>query len=307
MEPGMADKPYDVVIVGGGPAGLTCALFLARARRKVIVVDAGVPRNRAARAIYGLIGQHGIAPAELLAKARREVLKAGVELFEATVERARQEGDLFAVDAGGRTVRGRRIVLAYGLRDLMPDLENLGDFYGHSVFHCVDCDGFEVCDRRVGVIGWTRKAIGLALELRHWSPHITVLAHGHEPEWSRDEFERLGRIDIPVRGECITKIAGQDGQIDHLEFAGGDPLQLDAMFFTLGLEQTCRLAGDLGCACAEIAPFVSVSSQRETSIPGAYAIGDIVAGSQLVVTAAADGAIAAIAINKSLMEPECRL
>ena len=297
-------QPFDVVIVGGGPAGLTCALFLARARRRVLVFDTGKPRNYASHGIHGFLGQHGIKPAELLRRGRREALEAGVEICDAEVKACRRVDELFHVDSDCGTARGKRLVLAYGVRDKQPEIPGFERFYGRSIFHCPDCDGFEVSDKRVGVIGWKKRAVGLTLELRQWTRSLHVLTHGQPLDVEEPLRERLADEQIPVHQERITKLIGSGGRLRAVQFDDRARLELDAIFFTIGLERTCLLDSEIGCAESDLPPFLQVDARKETTAEGVYAIGDLVAGAQLAVTSAAYGAIAAIAINKSLLPPD---
>jgi len=232
---------YDCIIIGGGPAGLTCAIFLGRYRRRVLLCDSSQPRNYASRAIHGFIGQHNIDPAELRRRGREEAIDAGVEVCDCTVSKIESAGDEFCVTTTAGTMRTRRVVLAYGVRDLVPDVPHLTDFYPGSVYHCPDCDGYEVTGKRVGVIG-----------------------HGKR-------------------------------------------VAIDALFFSIGTVRSCTLAEDLGCRVYVDEPCIVVDEYKQTTIEGVYAIGDLAPGAQLAVTSAADGAVAAIAINKTLLPPSRRV
>jgi thioredoxin reductase len=297
------DSTYDAIIIGGGPAGLTCAIFLGRYRRRVLLVDDGKPRNYASRAIHGFLGQHGIPPHELLAKGRREAIEAGVEICECRATDAERVGDIFEVTTTSGVMRGRRVVLAYGVRDELPDIPNIHDYYGGSVFHCPDCDGYEVRDKMVAVIGWGKKVVGLSLKLMQWTDKLTVLTHGREREFGPEQVSKLLANGIGIKDEAIVSIQGNDSIVRSVTLSNGECVPVDAMFFTIGVHRSSDLAERLGCVPKDPTPCLVVDDHRQTSVEGVYAIGDLAPGSQLAITSAADGAVAAIEINKSLLPP----
>lgn len=298
---------YDCIIIGGGPAGLTCGIFLGRYRRKVLLIDSGKPRNYASRAIHGFLGQHDIPPGELLARGRREAEMAGVEICDCTALKVERLGDVFEVTTTTGRMQARRIVLAYGVRDQLPDVPEIERFYGGSIYHCPDCDGYEVTGKRVGVIGWGKKAVGLSLKLLQWTDDLTIFTDGHPRDWTDEHTSRLLSFSIDVKKEKIESLLGEGDQVQAVVLSGGERVAVDAMFFTIGVERSCLLAEELGCKVDDEAPNILVDDYKATSVEGVYAVGDLVPGSQLAITSAADGAIAAIAINKSLLPPSRRV
>jgi thioredoxin reductase len=280
---------------------------MGRYRRRVLLVDSGKPRNYASRGIHGFLGQHNIAPGELLARGRAEVEAAGAEICHCTAERVEKVGDVFEVTTSAGMMRARRVVLAYGVRDKLPDIPEIASYYGGSVFHCPDCDGYEVRDKRVGVIGWGKKAAGLALKLLQWTDQLTVFTDGHPREWSDEHHSKLLALSIGVKDEKIISLVGDNAIVRAAVLSTGERVAVDALFFTIGIERSCVLAEDLGCEIDDERPVIVVDEYKQTSIEGIYAIGDLVRGSQLAITSAADGAIAAIAINKSLLPPARRV
>jgi thioredoxin reductase len=298
-----AQTTYDAIIIGGGPAGLTCAIFLARYRRRVLVADNGQPRNAASRGIHGFIGHHSIAPSELLARGREEARNFGAEICECTVQKVEKVGDVFEVTSTAGTYTARRVVLAYGVRDELPDIPNIRDYYGVSLFHCPDCDAYECSDKRIGVIGWGKPAAGLALKLLQWSCELTIFVHGRPRDLDKEMTSKLLAEQINVKDERILALEGNDGHVTAVVLDSGERVPVDAIFFNVGCTRQCVLAEELGCEVATETPNVIVDEYKQTTVEGVYAVGDLVAGSQLVITSAADGAIAAIAINKSLLPP----
>lgn len=272
----------------------------------MLVLDDGKPRNYASRGIHGFLGQHGILPAELLERGRAEAVASGAELCGARAEKIERVGDLFEVTTNaGEVLRARRIVLAYGVRDTLPDIPGIEEYYGTSIHHCPDCDGFEARDKRIGVIAWGRGAGALALKLLQWSDDIVIFTHGHEREWDDELNSKLLAEQIAVKTETITALEGANGCVEAAVLSTGERVSVRAIFFSIHVERTCTLAEQLGCECATEPgePDIVVDEHRRTTIDGVWAVGDIVAGSKLAITAAADGAIAAIAINKSLLPP----
>jgi thioredoxin reductase len=296
--------PYDALIVGGGPAGLTCAIFLARYLRRVLVIDEGRPRNYASRGVHGFLGQHGILPFELLKRGREEATESGAEIREGRVLTIERVGDVFECRLStDECVPARRIVLAYGVRDTIPEIPEIEKYYGVSVHHCPDCDGYEAREKRIGVIGWGKKAVALALKLLQWSEDVVVFTHGHDREWEEEEHSKLLAEGIDVKDEPIVALEGDDGKVRSVVLDTGERVPAQALFFVIKVERSCDLAEQLGCEVDGKKPDIEVDDRRRTTVEGVWAVGDIIPGSQLAITSAADGALAAIDINLSLLPP----
>ena len=296
-------SPYDVIIIGGGPAGLTCSIFLGRYCLRVLIIDDGRPRNYAARAIHGFLGQHDIPPRELLARGRAEAEAAGVEIANVRVTKIERVGDVFEVTTANDKLRARRIVLAYGVRDTLPDIPELESYYGTSVHHCPDCDGYEIRGKRVGVVGWGKKAVAVALRLLQWTETVTVFTHGHDREWDEEHQSKLLAERVDVVDHPVVALEGKDGWLEALVLDSGERIAVDSLFFNIKVERSCDLAEQLGCEVSAEKPDVKVDEHRCTTVEGVWAIGDLAPGAQLAITSAADGAIAAVSINKSLLPP----
>lgn len=298
---------FDCVIVGGGPAGLTCAIFLGRYRRRVLVVDAGKPRNYASHGIHGFLGQDSIPPAELLEKGRAEAERYGVKIISGRAEKIERDGDTFRIFTSEGRVRARRTVLAYGVRDRLPDLPEIERWYGSGVYHCPDCDGYEVRDRKIALIGWGRNAARLALDLLVWSEDVELFTDGHASELTEEDHSKLEAEGIRICDRKLKGISSAGDQITGLDFEDEGCAPVEAIFFSIGAERSCLLAEEIGCDCSDGTIDVRVDEHCRTSVEGVWAIGDLTAGSKLAITAAADGAIAAISINKSLLPPARRV
>ncbi|HYD53217.1 MAG TPA: NAD(P)/FAD-dependent oxidoreductase [Gemmatimonadaceae bacterium] len=302
------DGVYDVGIVGGGPAGLSAAIFLGRYLHSVVLVDSGDPRNWETRGVNGFLGNPHIRPAELRAAGRAECAKYDVALVDAIVDRVqRLDDETFEIALDdGRRFRSRRFVLAIGLRDVWPDLPGLERVYGRNAHVCPDCDGYECRELKTVVVGKGRKAVGLALNLTTWTSRIVICTNGADPELDEPEYvEKLTQNRITVITECIQRVTTRaDGGIYSLELAGGKCLDADKIFFSLGQHAADDLGAQLGCE-RDADGQVVVDTHRHTSVQNVWAVGDITPGPQLAVAAAADGAVAALSIHKSLV-PESR-
>jgi thioredoxin reductase len=302
---------YDCIVVGAGPAGLSASLFLARYRRRTLTFHHNSPRNEYAHGVHGFLGHHGISPAELLARGRDEVVTHGGLIIEGCVTRIeRLSNEHFRLytangNENSRTFDARRILLATGLRDLTPDCPGFRDFYGFSVHHCPDCDGYESIDKRIAVLGSGTKTVGFALSLLTWTNKITLITE-EKPPLSEDDRAKLAEFDISVRDQSIEALDGdfKSKQLQRIIFSDGDVLECEALFFNLGTEPASNLHQMLGCRLDESCGLIWVDQTRQTSVEGVYAAGDITPNSQLAIVAAAEGAMAAIHIHDSLIPSE---
>ena len=300
------DHRYDVAIVGGGPAGLSAALWLARYLHKVVVVDSGDPRNWETRGINGFLGHQGIRSPELRAIGREEGAKFGVEFLSGVVDTADNEtGELFSIQLRDETViEARRILLAIGIRDVWPAIPGLGDCYGETVHVCPDCDGYESRDKKTVVIGRGRKAVGMALALTTWTKQIVICSNGQAPDIPQKLLDQLKAQNIPVLDQSITCVLSKDREIRGIELEGGMSLDCERLYFAIGQFPSDDLGAQLGCKRDELGRLV-IDARNHTSVKNVYAAGDIAAGVQLAIVAAASGAVAASAIHHSLV-PESR-
>jgi len=302
---------YDCIVVGGGPAGLSASLFLARYRRHTLTFHHNSPRNEYAHGVHGFLGHHGISPAELLARGRDEVTAHGGLIIESCVTGIEQlTNKNFRVYTGNgiqdsRTYDAQRILLATGLRDVTPDCPGFREFYGFSVHHCPDCDGYECIDKRIAVLGSGTKTVGFALGLLTWTNKITLVTDDGA-SLSEDDRTQLAAFDIGVREQSIKALEGdlKSRQLRRVLFNEGDALECDILFFNLGNQPASNLHEMLGCKLDEECGLVWVDRTQQTSVEGVYAAGDITPNSQLAVVAAAEGAMAAIHIHDSLIPSE---
>jgi thioredoxin reductase len=302
----MTSERYDVAVVGGGPAGLSAALWLARYLHKVVVIDSGDPRNWETRGINGYLGHQGIRSPELRRIGRAEGEKYGAGFMTGIVETATNEtGDLFSICLrDGKTIEARRILLAIGLRDVWPDVPGLDACYGETAHVCPDCDGYETRGKKTVVIGVGRKAVGMALALTTWTREIVICTNGEPPDMEQALLDLLKPLNIPVLDAPITCVVSQQKEIRGVELEGGMSLDCERLYFAIGQYPADDLGTQLGCKRDEIGRLV-IDEHNHTSIRNVYAAGDVAGGAQLAIAAAASGAIAAVAIHASLV-PETR-
>ena len=300
----MVDDLYECIVIGAGPAGLSASLFLARYLRRTLTFHHNSPRNEYAHGVHGFLGHHGIRPGELLARGRDEVTSHGGLIIEACVTAVEKVApEHFRVTAGERVFEAQRLLLATGLRDLTPDCPGFREFYGWSVFHCPDCDGYEVKDKRVAVLAYDKNAAGFTENLLTWTRHITLLTD--QRELSKDNEEKLAALDVAIRTDAVAALEGDTStkQLQRVVFAEGEPLECDALFFNLGTELATNFHETLACRLDPECGLLWVDDTQQTSVEGVYGAGDITPNSQLAVVAAAEGAMAAIHIHRSLKDP----
>ncbi len=288
---------YDVVVVGGGAAGLSAALVLGRARRRVAVVDAGSPRNAPAAHMQGFLSRDGMPPAELLAAGRAEVTGYGVELIEDHVVGI---GAGFYVRlAGGRELKARRILVATGVSDELPDLPGVRERWGRDLLHCPYCHGWEVRDQPIGVIVTIPGSVKHALLLRQWSDDVVFFAHTYTlSPVEQVELEASG-VSIVTGG--VARLVVESDRLSGVELVDGRRIARTAVFVRPGnVPHADGLLARLGCDI-DAAGFVTVDATGRTSAFGVWAAGNVVDPRAQVITSAGAGSAAAIAINANLV------
>jgi thioredoxin reductase len=299
----MAETNWDVIIVGGGPAGLSAALTLGRCRRRVLLCDAGQPRNRFSDHLHAYLTRDGTAPAELLELGRHELRTyPSVTLRQVQVIDAACDGGEFAITLeSGDIEKARKLLLATGVVDHLPVIDGIEPLYGKSVHHCPYCDGWEWRDQALAVYGrGDGKGAGLALMLLQWSRDVVLLTDG-PAQLSTEERTRLDANGVRVFEAPIARLEGEAGKLQRIVFSGAETIERAAMFFNTGQHQRSPLASRLGCDFTDNGGIVAEEHQVETSVAGLYAAGDATRDVQLVVVAAAEGVKAAFAINKALL------
>jgi thioredoxin reductase len=295
---------YDVLIVGGGPAGLSAALVLGRCRRRVLLCDAGQPRNAASQHLHGYLTRDGVNPGEFIRAGRSELGRYDtVEIRDVHVTGAQCQASTFSASlATGETVRSRKLLLATGVVDNLPQIEGIRELYGKSIFHCPYCDGWEIRDQPIAVYGRGERGCGLSLELTGWTRDLVLLTDGPS-ELDPEHREQLARNGVAVHEERLTRLEGRDGILQRIHFEGGGWLTRRAMFFTTGQEQRSHLAVSLGCEFNDKGT-VPTGKYETTHLPGLYVAGDASRAVQWVIVAAAEGAEAAFSINQALIKED---
>jgi thioredoxin reductase len=298
----MRSETYDVIVVGGGAAGLSAALVLGRARRRVAVVDSGRPRNAPAAQMHGFLSRDGMSPADLLALGRDEVTRYGVELVD---------DEVIAIDLGfgarlasGALLRGRRILVATGGRDELPDIPGARERWGRDFLHCPYCHGWEVRDQPIGVVGTGPGSADHAHLLRQWSDDVIFFPHTHP--LTNDERVALATRDIRVVDGAVERLSIVDDRLAAVQLADGRSIPRAAVFIRPAVRpHEDGLLASLGCELDE-AGFALVDPTGATSVPGVWVAGNAGDPRAQVITAAGEGSAAAIALNAHLLAEDVR-
>ena len=300
---------YDVLVIGGGAAGLSAALVLARARRAVAVVDAREPRNAPAAHMHGYLSRDGLPPRELLAAGRAEVSGYGGELLTGTVVEVK-------VASAGSSERGlgfevllenedrltaRRLVVATGLRDELPNVPGLWERWGRDVLHCPYCHGYEVRDQPLGVLGGSPESVAHALLIAQWSGDVVYFAH--TTDLSETQRVQLAARRVGVVDGLVTGVVVEDDALCGLEVADGRVVERAAVFVRPRFVPNAELLVGLGCAL-DADGWVTADNTGATSVPGVWVAGNVANPRAQVITAAGEGSAAAIALNADLVDED---
>ncbi|HEV8282829.1 MAG TPA: NAD(P)/FAD-dependent oxidoreductase [Chitinophagaceae bacterium] len=297
-------KLYDVIIIGGGPAGLNAAVVLGRCRRTVLLFDTGKQRNRFSNGLRNYLTRDNILPTDFIKLANQEIKKYGVFINRLeVVEAEKLQTDIFAVkDKTGSNHYSKKLLIATGLRDNIPLIEGIEFFYGKSVFHCPYCDGWEVKDRDIGVYAKNKNGFEMAISLKTWSKQVTIFTDGRN-YLKPLEKEELKKKSIKIIAEKIVRLEGKNGRLTNIIFNGYKKQHCDALFFVNGYGQQCDIAKSLGCRMNKKG-IVITNRLQQADIPGLYVAGDASKDVQFVVVAAAEGAKAGVSINKELQKED---
>lgn len=285
---------------------MSAALWLARYVHRVVVIDAGDPRNWETRGINGILGTQGIRSPELRRQGRDDARRFGAEFIDdmvSDVQNLNSERFNLTLANNGK-IAARRLLLAIGIRDVWPQIPGLGECYGETAHVCPDCDGYETRGCKTVVVGSGRKAVGMALNLTTWTDQIVICTNGKPAEMTQGYLDKLKALNIPVLEAEISRITSNDGEIRCMNLEAGMQLDCQRLYFAIGQYPADDLGVQLKCERDDEGHIV-VDDKHHTSVLNVFAAGDIVPGPQLAIAAASDGAIAALSIHASLV-PEGR-
>lgn len=293
-------KQYDVVIVGGGPAGLSAALLLGRARRRVLVCDQGAPRNAPAKASHNFLTRDGMPPLQLLQIAREQLQPYTTVEFEAVAitEASRTEQQFTMTLADGRSITTRKLLLATGLVDDLPAIDGIRELWGKSIAQCPYCHGWEVRDTPLAIIGNGHDYFEYARLIKGWTDDLVICTNGPST-FTESEYQALSANNIIIREEEIAELEGTNGQLEAIRFVNGERLARHAIFMHVPQHQRTSLPQQLGCTLTPRG-LIEVDAFGKTEIPGLYAAGDATHLMQSIIVAAATGTMAAGRISHEL-------
>ena len=295
---------HDTIIIGGSFAGLSAALYIARARRSVCVVDTGLPRNRFAQHSHGFFGNDGSAPHAMLGTARSQVAAYPTVTFvggEAATATKRSDGFTVTL-ASGEEIESVRLVLAFGISDELPQIPGLAERWGASVLHCPYCHGYEFSGQRLGVLHASPKSIHQAMLVSEWGPTTLYLNGGPEPDDA--SLAELMKRRVAVERAPVKALHGDGSRLSSIELADGRLAAMEALYVGPRTRLNSEIARQLGCELDEDAqpgPIIRTDAEKMTTVAGVYAAGDITRGAHTVTFAAADGVMAGLAVHRSLI------
>ena len=306
------NESYDVVVIGGGAAGLSGAVALARSRRSLLVADAGEPRNSPAGHVHNFLTRDGTPPEELYAAGRAEVARYGGHVEAGKVTSLSRDGELFLAEVNGRAVTARRLLVATGLHDELPNVPGLAERWGIDVLHCPYCHGWEVRDQRVGILATGPGAVHQALLFRQLTPHVTVLRHTAAP-FAAEQAEQLSAVGIPVIDGRVTRVEAAASRLTGVRLADGSRVAFDALIVAPKFVANADLLTSFGLAPVEvvfggqvIATRIVADPSGATSVPGIYVAGNVADPQAQVTVAAAAGLMAGAGINADLVAADAR-
>jgi thioredoxin reductase len=305
---------FDVAIVGAGFSGLSAALLLGRYLRKTVIFDSGKTRNHTSKHIHGYLGFENSSPEDFVKKAWKDVLQYPIKVVKEKVTKVeRQHDNNFNIFYESRSysrqlmARARYLILATGVQDSKPNIENFELFDGNGAWHCPHCDGFQAANKKLGIITYGKNTISYAKEFLGWTRDITVFVQGNYQltEKDRGDAKKLG-IKL-LENDDIIRISGNtNGHVEKIICQSSGSYDIDVVFYYLGYKVQNELAKQLGCELDDEEGFIKVNCSQQTTVPNVYAVGDVDTDRHYVVFAAASGAVAAISIYEKLLKEAIR-
>jgi thioredoxin reductase len=296
---------HDAIIIGGSFAGLAAATYLARGRRDVAVIDAGAPRNRFAPHSHGFLGFDGVAPGDIVATARTQLgAYPTVSQLTGEVASAERRDDGFAVTLGtGEVLTADKLILAFGISDVLPEIPGLAERWGKSVIHCPYCHGYEFAGQRLGVLGMSPNSIHQAMLIPEWGP-TTFFLNG-QPEPDAATLAGLEARGVHIERSPVVELRGDGATLSTVQMADGRSARIDALYIGAPTRLNSSVAGQLGCAIDDgpLGQIVRTDAMKLTSVPDVWAVGDITRGFHNVTFAVADGVMAGTAAHRALVFP----
>lgn len=295
-------KLYDVIIVGGGPAGLNAAVVLGRCHREVLLFDTGKPRNLHSEGMHNYLTRDHILPTEFLKIAHTEIKKYGIQFRYIQIIKAHKDdnGNFILTDRKNKTYHSKKLLIATGLTDHIPDISGFRECYGKSVHHCPYCDGWEVSGKSVGIYAKEKNGFDLAVSLKTWSPDVTLYTDGAD-NLKPSQIKTLKKYHIDIVTNSIKKLQHTKGRLQKVIFTDTSHKNCDAIFFVNGFQQQIDLAKNIGCQMSDKG-VVLTNKKQGTNINGLFVAGDASKDMHFVVVAAAEGAKAGVTINKELQK-----
>jgi thioredoxin reductase len=292
----------DVIIVGAGPAGLNAAVVLGRCKRKILLFDTSQHRNRDSHGIHNYLTRDDVLPKEFLQLCHKELNKYNIQLLHKKITNGRKNNEgLFEVtDEDGAVYNTKKLLVATGVTDKLPELQGFKELYGKSVFHCPYCDGWEVSDKKLGVYARDKEGWELALSLKGWSPNVTLFTDGRN-KVKPAQKQALKANNILVDARPISRLEGENGLLQKIIFKNGEEEDCEALFFVNGFVQQCDLVETFNCEMTQKG-VAKANKNQQTNVPGLYVAGDVSRDMHFVVVAAAEGAKAGVTINKELQK-----
>lgn len=295
---------WDTIIVGAGPAGCNAAIVLARSKRRVLIIDEGKQRNLTSQGMHNFLTRDGILPKEYLALVHEELTHYKIDIVNGRVVTAKKEGDhgFLMIDKDGKQYLGRRLLLATGVTDKIPDIPGMLELWGKGIYHCPYCDGYECGDKIIGLYAHNVNGYGMALALRELSDKIILFTDG--ARYLRAlQREHLAARGIIIISKKVKEIARKGDTLAGVALDNGEIIACDSLFVDNGHHVNDDLLKQLGCTCTKKGAAIT-NKQQQTNIPGVYVAGDASFDMHFVVVAAAEGAKAAVAINNDLLKTD---